>query len=281
MAEDVRGLDDVLTSEVSAHDTAVAIWNPLRRAPPRHRRPRRGRRQQNKSNFDDLPTSTPPSTRTERALHTDRRMTASIPPAPVLNSESSRLLRIDRARLRSLSGPELSVCFAVHGEAPGRGRCVEAKDGSLILIAEAQGRIEAHSRRELVVNDGGQMVHLRYILPEGIALELPRGRFLRAEVQHAFHDRGPTVDARLWDGDGELLLWARHGELPTDGTVADFAVRVAHDLRGRPRLAVATRDTLASVAVGQVGNFQRGSSAYELVTLRIGDEDSGFLLARA
>lgn len=207
-------------------------------------------------------------------------MTASIPPAPLARPFAPRLLRIDRDRMRASSRREAGVCFAIHSEAPGRGRCCEAPDGSLTLITEARGPVQAQSRTELVLEDGGHLVHLRYLLPEGCELESVVGRSLTAEVRHVFHDRGPTVDARLWDEDGTLLLWTRDGRLPTDGTVADFAIRVAHDVRGRPRLAVASRRTLATVAAGQAGTFQHGATHYELVTLRIGDEDSAFLLAR-
>ncbi|MDQ3034157.1 MAG: hypothetical protein M3Y87_17245 [Myxococcota bacterium] len=190
------------------------------------------------------------------------------------------MLPFDRGRF-SRGALDATVAYVgVSSAPPEASHTRRDADGSIVLDTALEGRVIEVGPEGLVVEHGGFLARVRHLLPDAIDLGTLLGRHVSIELREHLHGTRCTVEARIRDEQGALLLWARDGHLPDDRASHGLAMRmrVAEDGRG---LVIAHRSGLAMVRGPGLALVESDQGALLVVVLRTGDADAAFVaLAR-
>lgn len=195
------------------------------------------------------------------------------------------LLRFDRDRF-ARHALDATVAYVGVSSAPREASHTRrGADGSIVLETALEGRVVEVGPEGLVVEHGGFLARVRHLLPEAIELGTLLGRHVSIELSEHLQGAHCTVEARIRDERGALVLWARDGHLPEDRAAHGLAIRmrVADDGRG---LVIAHRSGLAMVRGPGLALVDSDQGALLVVVLRVatpstGDVDAAFVaLAR-
>jgi hypothetical protein len=200
--------------------------------------------------------------------------------APLERPRERTVLPFDRARFARDALDATVAYMGVAHAPPEATRTRRGADGSIVLHTSLAGHVVSVGREGLVVEHGGFLAKLRHLLPESIDLGALLGRPVSIDLEERLHGGRCTVDARIRDADGQLLLWARDGHLPEDRSAHGLALRMrmAEDGRG---LVVAHQSGLALVRGPGLALVDSDAGPLLVLVLRTGDGDAAFVaLAR-
>jgi len=170
------------------------------------------------------------------------------------------------------------VCFVVGGAVEGGAtESVDLAGGGVRLTTRVAGRVARTSPESTtLVTRAGEVV-LRHLLPVGIDLAPLSGRSVNVRVDHTLAD-DTTVDARIWDDDGHLLLWARDGRLPDREAPMSGAFLAIHGVDRPSRLVLTAGSRRLAARAGDVRELELAGGAFGLSVLRVERRAASFLL---
>lgn len=199
---------------------------------------------------------------------------------PLERPRERSVLPFDRARfLRDALDATVAYMGVSHAP-PEATRTRRDADGSLVLSTSLAGHVVSVGPENLVVEHGGFLAKVRHLLPESIDLGALLGCLVSIQLEERLHGSRCTVDARIHDRHGELVLWARDGQLPEDRSAHGLALRMrmAEDGRG---LVIAHQSGLAMVRGPGLALVDADAGPLLALVLRTGDGDAAFVaLAR-
>lgn len=198
---------------------------------------------------------------------------------PLERSTERRVLPFDRARF-ARDALDATVAYLGIAEAPpGAARTRRDPDGSIVLSTSISGRVASAGPGGLVIEQRGFSCTLRHFLPDAIELDALVGADVTVDLVERLRDGRCTADAHVRDASGEVLLWARDGELPEDRSAHGLALRMRMAESGRG-LAIAHRSGLAMVRGPGLALVEDQRGTMLVVVLRTGDDDVAFVALR-
>lgn len=164
-----------------------------------------------------------------------------------------------------------------------RGRVLEVGPEGLVLACDA-GRLAAEEPSTLPSTppgaEGLATARIRHLLPPSVDLRPLVGHTIALELTERLEGGRCTVDARIRDAHGALVLWARDGRLPEDRSSHGLALRMRMAESGRG-LVLSHRAGLAVVRGPGLALVEGDTGAMLVLALRTGDDEAAFVaLAR-
>jgi hypothetical protein len=192
---------------------------------------------------------------------------------------ASPVAAFDVGRFAPLAREEGAVCFAAIAPPPESGTSRMDADGTLEVSTELHGVIVQVQPDAFVLERPGGRTRVRYLLPSAVDLAPLLGAVVRVELDLILSPhRAPTVNAVLRDARGQLLLWARDGQVP--GHMPGFPrVRIAHDPRG-PKLAFKGRGAPVLVGASEVATVRTPEGSLWAAAVRVTGDDAAFVVVK-
>jgi hypothetical protein len=190
------------------------------------------------------------------------------------------VLEVDRPRF-AREALDATVAYLGVANAPLVGsRTRREKDGSIWLSTALRGRVVAAAADELVLEQHGVRSTVRHMLPAAIGLSGLVGQTISVDLVETLRDGRCTIDARIRDAHGALILWARDGDLPEDRISHGLALRMRMSDGGRG-LVIAHRAGLANVRGPGIAIVESDDEGSMLVlVLRTGDDEVSYVALR-
>jgi hypothetical protein len=126
----------------------------------------------------------------------------------------------------------------------------------------------------------GAGVRVRYILPEVLDLGGLEGHELVLDLTETLSAGHCTAEARMFDGDGRLILWAYDGQLPKEGGAYDSTIRVNAAERGRA-LEVGDRRRRVVLRGPGLTRVDSDFGPFVVLVLRTEEHDAAFIALRS
>lgn len=218
---------------------------------------------------------------------------------PLERLRERTVLPFDRARYARDALDATVAYLGVAHAPPGSSRTRRDRDGGIVLETALRGRVVSvgtdglavehssirdrafHGGRTGVTSGDGESIcsRVRHLLPEAIDLGALVGETVSLALVEKLRNGRSTVDARIHDAEGGLILWARDGELPDDRASYGLAIRMRMAESGRG-LVIAHRTGLAIVRGTGLALVDSDVGPLLALVLRTGDDDAAFVMLR-
>lgn len=195
--------------------------------------------------------------------------------APLERPRERIVLPFDRGCFARDALESTVAYLGVEHAPPGASRTRRGDDGSIALETVVAGRVCEVARSGFALERGGLRARVRHLLPEALALGALAGSDVSLDHTERLHGGRCTLDSRLRDATGRLVLWTHDGDLPEDRASHGLALRMRMADAGRG-LAIAHRDGLSIVRGPGVATVASDEGLLTFVVLRTGDDDVAF-----
>lgn len=199
---------------------------------------------------------------------------------PGASGSRPALPRLLEATFRARATDETVLFACVEGAPPEACHTENEPGGALTFDTRLHGRVLATHPDQTELEVEGKTVVVRHLLPTALDLGPLVGHIVHVHVRQRYGGPGrATIDARVRDGGGRLLLWAHDGRFPTDREGLGLALRARVDPDGH-RLALVHGGGVQALRAPDVARVWIAGDAFELGLLRAGADDVAFVLVR-